>query len=319
MIPHLTALEFLTTLQSRRGTCSYGAMYSSWVGGIVTDPALMILPIDDHIVHRGDGVFEAIRFSPHGIYLFEAHIARLARSSEAIGLELPEEPARLAEVCRQVIRASSLENGLLRIFVSRGPGDFTANPYTTRGSQLYVIAVPMKPVSEEKYSKGASLVLSQVPIKPGIFSTIKSCNYLPNVLTTKDAIDRHADFAITITPEGFIAEGAVENILLLDKNRRLVAPKFDYSLRGTTLERVLELITPSVRSDLGITEIAFADVLLEELQACQEIMMVGTTLEVLPITRFEGLIVGDGKVGVVSRMLRELLNRDIYGEKVAKI
>ena len=58
----LSAENVLNKLKERGGDRPYGAMYSSWYGGIVTKPELMVIPIDDHMVHRGDGVFEAIRY-----------------------------------------------------------------------------------------------------------------------------------------------------------------------------------------------------------------------------------------------------------------
>ena len=56
---------------------TYFAMYSSVYGGVVTDPRLMLLPIDDHMVHRGDGVFEAFKAIDGNIYNLNAHLDRL--------------------------------------------------------------------------------------------------------------------------------------------------------------------------------------------------------------------------------------------------
>ena len=60
--PLLTTEQALDALkQGNKLSNSYFAMYSSWFGGITVDPALMMIPLDDHLVHRGDGVFEAMK------------------------------------------------------------------------------------------------------------------------------------------------------------------------------------------------------------------------------------------------------------------
>ena len=53
----------------------YHAMYSSVFGGITTDPKLMTIPVDDHLVHRGDGVFEAFKMVEGKVFLFDEHLA----------------------------------------------------------------------------------------------------------------------------------------------------------------------------------------------------------------------------------------------------
>jgi 4-amino-4-deoxychorismate lyase len=293
-------LAALTALNSKR---MYRVMYSSLYGGFVTDPALMLVPIDDHLVHRGDGVFEAIRFSKKSCFLLDAHLDRLARSAAAIGLRMPESKEKLKVICEDLKRESRLDMGILRLYVSRGPGDFSPNPYSTVGSQLYIVATDFKPMPAEKYVKGASLMISRVQVKPGVYSTIKSCNYLPNVMMKKDAVDAGHDFSVNFNDDGFLAEGPTENIMLVTDGGQLMAPKFDYTLRGTTLLRVFELaksLAPSL-----------ADITLADMRKAREIMMVGTTLGVLPITKFDTALVGDGQVGPVARELNRLLMADI--------
>ena len=67
---------------------NYFAMYSSLYGGVVTDPLLMTLPIDDHMVHRGDGVFEAFKSVGGNIYNLGGHLERLVTSARGLSLQL---------------------------------------------------------------------------------------------------------------------------------------------------------------------------------------------------------------------------------------
>src|SRR5436190_20061707 len=72
-----------------RQPVNYVAFYSSQLGGVVTDPALMVLPFDDHMVHRGHGVFDTAAVVAGKIYDLEAHLDRFFRSAKLSRLALP--------------------------------------------------------------------------------------------------------------------------------------------------------------------------------------------------------------------------------------
>ena len=347
----LTANEVFNQLSKFKHTGSYKLMYSSVFGGLVNDPSLMLLPMDDHMVHRGDGVFEAIRFNRAKIYLLTEHLQRLQKSADFIGLKLPMPLAEISEICHEMqkfvyreatnhfklnqnssaeqsgsvgwasdarsIPLAANSEGVLRLYVSRGPGDFSPNPYSTIGSQLYIVATEFKPLPSLKYEQGVSLGLSEVPVKMGFYAQAKTCNYLPNVMMKKESVDNGFDFVVAVNEHGHVAEGSTENILIFSRGV-LVAPKFDYTLRGTTLLRALEL----AQRHLEISH-QIKDITVQDLLAANEIMMVGTTLAVLPVTQFNRRPVGsDGagvfgqsaaisRVGPVSKKLLQLITSDI--------
>ena len=147
---------------------------------------------------------------------------------------------------------------------------------------------------------------------PGIayFAQVKSCNYLPNVMTKKESVDKGADFAVNITEDQRVAEGPTENILILTDDMGLYAPEFDYTLRGTTLMRTLE-IAQKLRDELSLKDIGTRNMSLFDLQSAREIMMVGTTLGVMPVTKLDNKSVNDGKVGNVARRLNEEIQKII--------
>ena len=169
------------------------------------------------------------------------------------------------------------------------------------------------PPAKEKYEVGVRLCFSQIAVKPGPFAQAKSCNYLPNVMMKKESVDRGFDFAINKNSDGKIAEGPTENILVWTKSGDLIAPKFDYTLRGTTLVRVLELAREA-RDLLNIGAVDVGDLRDDDLFDAREVMMVGTTLEVMPATQIENRKIADGRVGPLARQLRALLLRDISAE-----
>ena len=74
--PTLTTTEALTRLQQavHQKSSNFAAMYSSVLGGIVTDPALMVLPMDDHMVHRGHAVFDTAALVNGMLYQLDPHL-----------------------------------------------------------------------------------------------------------------------------------------------------------------------------------------------------------------------------------------------------
>src|SRR4051812_35668062 len=93
---------------------SYLGFYSSWLGGYFREPWAMLMPIDDHGFHRGDGVFEAARIHDGAYFDLRAHLDRLKNSASAIGIELP---MTLDEIQAISIKLASLcgeRSGILR-------------------------------------------------------------------------------------------------------------------------------------------------------------------------------------------------------------
>jgi 4-amino-4-deoxychorismate lyase len=313
-IPLLSSADILKKLDlvhyAQKST--YFAMYSSWYGGIVRDPSLMLVPIDDHLVHRGDGVFEAMKFVHGKVYLLNAHLDRLESSAAQLSLSWPFPRSELVNIIHETLAASGATEAYVRIFMSRGPGGFSTNPYDSVGTQIYVVVTQFKPLPEEKYLHGVRTGKSLVPPKDPWFATIKSCNYLHNVMMKKEAVDRGLDFTLGFDAAGVLTEGSTENIMLVDGAGFLVRPRLHQILKGTTMMRALHLAQDLVAQKVvrGVTE---KDLTEADLRGAREAMMVGTTLDVLPVTEFEGAAIGDGKPGFVAQTLRRLIDEDSRG------
>ncbi len=287
---------------------NYLAMYSSWYGGIVTDPALMMVPVDDHMVHRGDGVFEAFKCTAWNIYSLDRHLDRMDVSLASSQLELPVDRPRLIDIIRRTIRAGKCGNCLIRLLVSRGPGSFSANPFETVGSQIYVVSFAFGGAPPARYEKGVKLVTSRVPVKSEYFATVKNCNYLPNVLMVKEALDAGADFTVSIDERGFLAEAATENIGIVTRRGELLVPRFLRILRGITVTRALEFAQRMVGSDLA--SVAQVDITREQALDAAEILVFGTSFDVFPVVSFDGRKIGEGVPGPIFKKLLELFRED---------
>jgi len=286
------------------------AMYSSVTDCIVTDPDLMMLPVDDHMAHRGDGVFESFKCVGGNIYNLAAHLIRLEHSCAQLGIDTPVSLDEMAEVVVQTLRAGGRRDALVRLLVSRGPGTMGINPYECTGPEYYVVAYELKRDGIGELPDGVSMAVSKIPIKPGIFATVKTCNYLPNVLMKKEAVDMGVDFTVSLDENRFLAEGATENIGIVTPGKELFMPPPDRVLAGTTARRAMEF-AQQLRKERVLTTAEFRPITMGMARSAIEIHVYGTTPNITPVTSFDGNRVGDGKPGPIARLLFEMLKEEM--------
>jgi branched-chain amino acid aminotransferase len=308
----ITRENFFSNLASEKRPWQedYLAMYSSQLRGFVTDPSLMMVPFDDHLVHRGDGVFDVMRCVRGNIYQMEAHLARLERSAQSISLVPPSEYNKVREIIKDLILKGGERDCLARIILSRGPGSFSTNPYECPSSQMYVVVVRYHQLQDEYYKRGIPIITSRIPIKKSFFATIKSCNYLPNVLMKMEAVGSHCQYSVALDEEGCLAEGSTENIGVLSEDGILKFPGFEKTLAGVTVKRIFELAATLIKDQI-IKEIQFAKIPVEQAYLSSEVMLFGTSINILPVVSFDGKRIGDGGPGPVYRRLLDLLWKDM--------
>ncbi|MFZ4403585.1 MAG: aminotransferase class IV [Pseudobdellovibrionaceae bacterium] len=315
MLNVLSSSQVLAVLQQKKypAQATYLAMYSTWLGGVTTDPSLMIVPIDDHIVHRGDGVFEAIKCVNGKIYLLQPHLDRLEISAEKIGLQLPHSKEEIKKIIFQMSLIVKKPNLMYRLYISRGPGGFTANPYESLAAQMYLVLTEYKPLPAEKFATGVKVGRSSVPVKEPWLARTKTCNYLPNVLMKKESVDAGVDFTVAFDKEGYLAESSTENMVIVDSKRRLLRPRLLQILKGTTMMRTLDLAQTLLHDGI-ITSIDESDITESDIKTAHEVMMIGTTLDILPVVEYEGQKVGSagaaGLAGPVAQQLLAMLRKD---------
>lgn len=286
------------------------AMYSSATDCIVTDPAVMAVPVDDHLVHRGDGVFESFKCVGGGIYNLGDHLARLERSCGLLGIALPVPLDEMAAIVVQTVRAGGQPDALVRLLVSRGPGTMGVNPYACSGSGLYIVAYESKRTEAVGIGSGVSVAVSKIPVKAGIFATVKTCNYLPNVLMKKEAVDLGVDFTVALDEQRNLAEGATENIGIVTRGKELLLPPPDRVLAGTTARRALHFAQELVK-ERQLSAAEYRPVSLGMARSAAEIHIYGTTPNVTPVTLFDGRPVGDGKPGPIAERLFGMLAEEM--------
>ncbi|WP_372796767.1 aminotransferase class IV [Pontiella sp.] len=309
--PLVTAAEWVSRLP-RRDKKLY-AMYSSVTDCIVTDQSVMAVPVDDHMVHRGDGVFESFKCIDGSLYNLEDHLSRLERSCAALGIELPVSLEEMGRIIVQTVRAGGKPNALVRLLLSRGQGTMGVNPYACFGPELYIVVYEMTDTKIDRLPEGVSVGLSKVPIKPGIFAQVKTCNYLPNVLMKKEAVDMGVDFTVSLDEQRFLAEGATENIGIVTRGKELFMPPPERVLAGTTAKRAMEF-AKQLKAERVLTTAEFRPINLGAVRSAAEVHIYGTTPNVTPVTTFDGKPVGDGKPGPIAQRLFDMLKEEMIPE-----
>ncbi len=285
------------------------AMYSSLLGGIVTDPGLMILPLDDHMVHRGHAVFDTATLTHGMLYQLDAHLDRLMRSAERARVALPYARERLRQIILDTAAASRQRDGALRYWLSAGPGGFGLGPAECVASSFYVIVFRPDPYPERYYSQGMKVITTSIPIKPPFFARIKSTNYLPNVLVVLEANEKGADNGIFVDQRGMVAEGSNMNVAFITEERLFRHPPFDTILSGITIQRVLQFAKRLV--DEGeLKGIRLAEIPVSEARRAAEMMLIGSSIKIAPAVEWDGQKIGNGKPGPIAKKLLQLWHED---------
>lgn len=288
----------------RPGTDQIFAFYDHRVGVIGKDPRLMLLPLDDHLVHRGDGVFETMKFVGRRLYQLDAHMERLIFSAQSIFLEPPCPWKDLKGMVLDVARSADQDQGMVRVLLGRGPGGFGIDPGECPASSLYIVAYKLHPRPESAYEKGVTASRCSMPAKSGLLAKIKSVNYLPNVLMKREAVEGGWDHSLCFDDQGFVAEGVVENVCLVDGQGRLIVPELNNALTGTTLMRALDAVK-------GEMPVIFRQVREDDIYLAREVILLGTTIDALSVVRFNKKPIHDARPGPVSKRMRQFLVQDL--------
>ena len=311
-VPLLTEGEVLAglrTLRSRQPV-EYAAFYSSQMKGVVTDPALMVIPFDDHIVHRGHGIFDTAAIVDGKIYDLEAHLDRFLRSADRSKLRLPGSREEMRDIIVQTTAASGRRDGSIRYWLSSGPGSLELTPAKGAEPGFFVMVFGGLSYPERWYTEGLRVMTTTYPIKAPLYATTKATNYLPNVLMQMEAKEKGFDNGVFIDEDGNVGESSNMNVAFVTRGAVLVHPKFDHILAGCTSLRLLDLAR-ELQGHGVLTGIDVRDIPVAEARASREMLLLGSSIKVAPVIQWDDQPIGDGKPGPVSKALLQLLEEDM--------
>ncbi|DBB01239.1 TPA: hypothetical protein ACH3X1_001111 [Trebouxia sp. C0004] len=286
----------------------YAAFYSSELQGIVTDPGLMVVHMDDHLVHRGHAVFDTAIIVDGYLYQLAEHLARFERSAVLAGLLLPCSIEQVFRIIRETAAASKAVNGHVKYWLGAGRGGFGLSGAECLGPTFYcqVYTIPVGDVDSER---AVTVKTSEVPIKPSFFANVKSNNYLPNALNVMDAQADGFDQGIFVDENNMVAEGPNMNVGIITHDNELVIPPFDSSLPGITILTLLDLVPEVMGTDdlHDIDSIIQRPFSVEEAKSAREVFLTGSSLPVMPVLRWDQDMIGDGEPGRGVLSLKAML------------
>jgi D-alanine transaminase len=256
------------------------------------------VPIWDRGFLFGDSVYEVLRLYSGRMWLEDAHFLRLRRSLGA--LEMPAvDLDDLKDRVHRTIRASNVSEGTVYIQITRGVAPrthaFPAPPVPP--TQLIVVRPYDDGPTAQMRDQGVALI--SLPDQRWGRCDVKSTNLLANVLANEAAHRAGAYEAVLISDDGLVSEATHSSVLWVRDNRLGGTPEGPAILPGTTRGHILKLA--------ALEGIPFAPgrISLTELATASEILLVGTTIEVLPVIALDGAPIGDGQPGPIARRLQQ--------------
>lgn len=255
-----------------------------WLNGRLVSAAEAVIPLSDHGLLYGDGVFEGIRFYNGKPFRLGDHLERLELSARALMLDLPYRHAELETAVAVVIEAFGAGDGYIRLVVTRGPGSLGLDPAHCERPNLFLIADRVTLVAESKRHHGIELVTASTR-RPGptvLDPRIKSLNYLNNILAKLEARRAGADEALLLNERGYVAEGTAENIFIVRSGSLHTPPVSDGALDGITRGIVLELCR---QEGIETRERSLAPY---DVHTADECFLCGTGSELLPVRAVDG-------------------------------
>jgi branched-chain amino acid aminotransferase len=268
-----------------------------YVSGAFRPSAEASVSVFDHGLLYGDGIFEGIRAYNGRVFKLERHIERLFDSAKAIRLEIPHTPADVCDIVVETCRRNSISDGYIRLVVTRGPGDLGIDPRKCPRAELIVIARP----TMNMYARGSAGIRVVTSTfrrhSPDMLSpSIKSLNYLNNILAKIEANDRGADEALMLDAQGYVSEATVDNLFIVTEHG-MVTPPTATNLKGVTRETLIGLAI-----SLGI-KVEEKPLTLFDVWTAREALICGTGAEVVPVVSVDDRTIGDGLVGPVTRRI----------------
>lgn len=236
----------------------------------------------------GDGVYEVIPVYGGRAFRLEHHLQRLDLSLQGIRLDNPLDHTHWADILSALIRHNGGGDQSIYLQVTRGvaPKRDHAFPAGVQPT-VFAMSTPLSEPGAAVQNGVAAVTVDDIRWK---HCNIKAITLLPNVLMRQQALDAGAAEALLLR-DGYATEGAASNLFIVHDGVVITPPKSNLLLPGITRDLAVELCHAN---DIPCRE---ADISEAELRSADEVWVTSSTREVVPVTRLDDQVVGDGKPG----------------------
>jgi branched-chain amino acid aminotransferase len=288
-----------------------------WMDGKLVDWPDATVHVLSHTLHYGTGAFEGIRAykTPNGVAVFRLkdHMDRLLRSCKILMMEVPYDAKELCDATKELIRVNELTEGCyVRPIVYLGYGEIGVNP----------IGAPVQ-TAIATWSWGAYLgdhadtgvkmkISSWSRHYPNSMPTASKTigGYVNASLAKVEAIKAGYDEAIMLGPDGRVSECTGENLFIIRDGALYSPPPSEAgALSGITQSSIVK-----IANDLGY-DVHFEALRRDDLYLADEAFLTGTAAEVVPISSVDDRLVGDGKPGPITSIIRTTYHQAVRGER----
>ena len=273
------------------------------------------LHIMAHVVNYGSSVFEGIRCYqlPSGPAIFRAHehMQRLLDSAKIYRMPINFSREQLVDAMVEVVSINGISPCYIRPLALRGYGEIGVNPLSSP-VEVYIANYPWGKYLGGTEDEGVDVCVSSwTRLAPNTMPSMAKAgaNYMNSQLIKMEAILNGYVEGIALDAAGYVSEGSGENLFIVRKGKLLTAPLGNSVLPGITRESVLQLAR-----ELGI-EVVEQMIPREMLYISDEVFFSGTAAEITPIRSVDKITVGTGKIGPVTRALKDEFFGILEGRK----
>ncbi len=262
----------------------------------IFDPAVAA---EDRGLQFADSIYEVVLVRGGRLVDEGPHMDRLDRSLSELRIPPPMSRRALKAVTREVMRRNRILEGIVYMQITRGTAPRNAAPFATDApSTLIMTGRRVAPYNPDALVDG--LAIKTVPDIRWGRRDIKTTGLLPNALAKQAAIDEGFSDAWQVDRDGFVTEGTASNAWIVTKDKELITrQRTEDILWGITRRAALMLA-----EDLGIrfTERPFT---VDEAKEASEAFLTSASSYVMPVTRIDDKVIGNGKAGSVTTALGE--------------
>jgi branched-chain amino acid aminotransferase len=284
------------------------------VNGKLLPKSQAVVSVYDHGLLYGDGIFEGIRVYKGRIFKCGQHMDRLWKSAEGIRLNIPVSRDRMVQIMRECIEANKIEDGYIRLLVTRGYGTLGLDPRKCPMPGVICIADEIHLYPAELYETGMKVIVAKRPKTPipCLDPRVKSLNYLNNILAKVEAIEAGCHEAIMLNHDTHeVTECTGDNIFII-KNGKMYTPPSDAGLlEGVTRRFVMDTLAPALKIPCTPKSLR-----IEEVLGADEVFLTGSAAEVIAVTQVDDHTIANGKEGPITKKLRARFREIVTSDHV---
>jgi D-alanine transaminase len=255
-----------------------------------------VISVEDRGFQFGDAVYETIKFQSGALLFGDDHFHRLQQGLAQLEIVNPWTPESFAASMSELLERTSFDSGIVYVQISRGVRERVHFPSGTMVPT--VVAYSRRFIFPDEAKKCNGIRLVTVEETRWQYCAIKSVNLLGNVLAKKKAYKAGVDEALFVE-SGEVIEGASSNFFVVSAGRLVTHPADCSILPGVVRNRVIEL---AAQQGIALDERVIRQT---ELDGIAEAFITSTTQAVMPVSEIDGVLVGDGSRGPITRMLQE--------------